>query len=144
VKGNQKYRILLVDDEPTILDSMAMVLESDGYEVATAKHGFDALEQLAIALPDLLISDLNMPEMSGFELLLIVRQRFPSIPLMAISGVYDSAGCPPEGVVADAFYAKGRHRPETLLRTVAELIRPGEVATPTRPCPPPLMQFVRD
>jgi CheY-like chemotaxis protein len=123
VHADQLYRILLVDDEPNILQSMAMVLKSDGYEVSTARHGTEALKQLEVSIPNLVISDLNMPEMSGFELLTIVRERFPAVPVIAISGVYDAGGHSPDGVVADAFYAKGRHRPDTLLRLVAELIR---------------------
>jgi|CZKL01.1.fsa_nt_gi CheY-like chemotaxis protein len=116
------YRILLVDDEPNILDSMAMVLRSTGYDVTTAKHGTEALRKLELGPPDLLISDLNMPEMSGFELLSQVRLRYPTVQLLAISGIYDAGGLAPEGVVADGFYAKGRNRPEKLLGTVAELI----------------------
>jgi CheY-like chemotaxis protein len=140
----QPYRILLVDDEPNILSSMSLVLQSDGYQVATARHGIDALKQLAVFTPDLVISDLNMPEMSGFEFLNLVRQRFPAIPLIAISGIYDSGGHSPDGVVADAFYAKGRHRPDTLLRTVAQLIQ-NRIPASSEPSPSPyLMHIVRD
>ena len=139
MKKDQKYRILLVDDDPMVLESMAMVLESDGYEVLTAKHGLDALVQLEHALPDIVISDLNMPEMSGFEFLPIVRKRFPMIPLLAISGICDSADRLPNGVIADAFYAKGRHRPERLLRTVADLIQSDAALPVVHPCSPSLM-----
>jgi len=114
---------LLVDDEPNILDSMAMVLRSSGYEVTTARHGLEALVQLESGTPDVLISDLNMPEMTGFELLSAVRRLYPSIRLLAISGIYDAGGQAPAGVVADGFYAKGWSRPEKLLGTIAELIR---------------------
>ncbi|HWR35053.1 MAG TPA: response regulator [Clostridia bacterium] len=118
-----KNQILVVDDEPTIRQSMTMLLGSAGYEVSTAEHGFDALLQLKKSIPDVILSDLNMPQMSGFEFLSIVRRRFPEIPVIAISGAYLSGDQVPGGVIADAFYSKGQHHPEELLRTVAELIR---------------------
>jgi hypothetical protein len=78
--------------------------------------------QLGKAVSDIIISDLNMPHMSGFEFLSVVRRRFPDIPVIAVSGAYDFGDQVPGGVIADAFYSKGRHHPEVLLRTVAELI----------------------
>ncbi len=118
-----KPRILVVDDEPSIRATMAMVLNASGYEVSTAEHGFDALLQLRSApAPDVIISDLNMPQMSGFEFLSVVRRRFSEIPVVAMSGAYESGDHVPGGVIADAFYAKGNNA-ESLLRTVAELVR---------------------
>jgi CheY-like chemotaxis protein len=112
-----------VDDEPGVRKTMAMVLNATGYDVTTAEDGFDALLQLRTAVPDVIISDLNMPQMSGFEFLSIVRRRFPEIAVIAISGAYSFGNHVPGGLIADAFYAKGNHSPADLLRTVAELIR---------------------
>jgi CheY-like chemotaxis protein len=123
MSNTAKQRILVVDDEPAIRESMAMFLTAAGYDVSTAEHGFDALLQLRSVTPDVIISDLNMPQMSGFEFLSVVRRRFPEIPVVAVSGAYGSGDLVPGGVIADAFYAKGQHYPEQLLRTVAELIR---------------------
>jgi hypothetical protein len=64
-----------------------------------------------------------MPQMSGFEFLSVLRRRFPEVLVIAVSGAYGSGDCVPGGVIADAFYAKGQHHPEELLRTVAELLR---------------------
>jgi CheY-like chemotaxis protein len=123
MSDTSKHRILLVDDEPSVRQCLAGLLSDAGYEVSTAQHGFDALLQLRRATPDVIISDLNMPEMSGFEFLSVVRRRFPEISVVAASGAYQSGDCVPGGVIADALYAKGQHHPEELLRTVAELIR---------------------
>jgi CheY-like chemotaxis protein len=118
-----KNRVLVVDDEREIRDVIAILLGNEGYKVSGAKDGFDALLQLRMAIPDLIISDLNMPHMSGFELLSVVRRRFPEIPVIAFSGAYHSGDKVPGGVLADAFFAKGED-PEALLRLVAEVLRP--------------------
>jgi hypothetical protein len=52
-----------------------------------------------------------------------VRRRFPKIPVIAMSGAYDAGEQVPGGIIADAFYSKGRHHPKELLRMVADLIR---------------------
>ncbi len=57
-------------------------------------------------MPDIMLSDLNMPCMSGFELLSVVRHRLPSIRVIAMSGAF-SGNEVPSGVAADAFYQKG-------------------------------------
>lgn len=116
-------RILVVDDEPSVRESLEMLLADVGYEVKTAIDGFDALLQLKTFVPDVIISDLNMPHMSGFELLSVLRRRFPEISVAAMSGAYDSGDLVQGGVIADAFYAKGLHHPSELLRMIAELIR---------------------
>jgi CheY-like chemotaxis protein len=123
VSKTVKNRILVVDDEASIRESMEMLLTAEGYKVRTATDGFDALLQLRIELSDLIVSDLNMPQMSGFELLSVIRRRYPEIPVIAVSGAYASSNGVPGGVIADAFYAKGQHHPQDLLRTVGELIR---------------------
>ena len=103
-----RYKILCVDDEPSVRESTSLVLESEGYEVVTAEDGVDALNKISACIPDLIISDLRMPVMSGFELLKIVREKFPQIPVIAISGQYVS-GDLPEGLHADLFLQKGGH-----------------------------------
>jgi CheY-like chemotaxis protein len=119
----QDYRILVVDDEPNIREGIAILLSAQGYNVSTAEHGFDALLQLRSTNPDLIVSDLNMPQMSGFELLSVLRRRFPEILVIAMSGAYESGHHVPGGVIADAFYAKGLHDPQNLVRVVAETIQ---------------------
>jgi CheY-like chemotaxis protein len=114
--------VLVVDDEAAVRKTVGMVLTTAGYEVSTAENGFDALLQLKRAGVGLVISDLNMPQMSGFELLSVLRRRFPDIMVIASSGAYETGDHIPGGIIADAFYAKGRQRPEELLRMVARLI----------------------
>jgi len=116
-----KYPILVVDDESSIRDSLELLLVSAGYDVSTAKDGFAALMQLKRRLPELIISDLNMPQMSGHEFLSVVRRRFPQIMTVAMSGDYQSDAVP-SGVIADAFFAKGQSS-TNLLATIAVTIQ---------------------
>src|SRR5579884_195038 len=118
-----KHRVLVVDDDATVRESLTMLLTAEGYEVNSAVNGFDALLQLKRSLPDVITSDLNMPQMSGFEFLSVVRRRFTHIPVIAISGAFDSPEAVPGGVIADGFYAKGQHEPQALLHMITELIR---------------------
>jgi CheY-like chemotaxis protein len=115
------YRVLVVDDEPPIRAVARAILESQGYEVLTAVDGVEGLHSLSKSLPDLIISDLNMPRMSGFEFLAVVRQRFPHIATIAMSGGY-STGEIPLGILADAFLQKGRYTVKELFEEVAKLL----------------------
>ena len=124
------YRILVVDDDETVLETTAAILKNAGYSVNTARDGFEALANLREGIPELLISDLHMPAMSGFELLGVVRKRFPSVIVVATSGQYTPASLP-EGVLADRFIPKGDMPPIELLEIVRELIADG----PSRPQP---------
>lgn len=120
--AKSKIRILVVEDDTSVRLTIAQLLSEQGYEVTTAGDGFDALLHLREELPHLIVSDLNMPQMSGFELLSVVRRRFPQILVVASSGAYDSSEIP-NGVVADAFYAKGEENSSRLLEIIANLIR---------------------
>jgi CheY-like chemotaxis protein len=120
-----KPEVLVVDDDSSIRESLALMLVSAGYDVSKAQDGFSALLQLRQTLPDLIVSDLNMPQMSGYELLSVVRRRFPQIVTVAMSG--DHRGdTVPSGVIADSFFAKGKS-PSSLLATIAGLIRTSEI-----------------
>jgi len=119
--ANFHYRLLLIDDEPLNRELLASSLSAAGYEVEVAKDGFAALAQMHGALPDLIISDLKMPNMSGFEFLSIARRRFPQIPTIAVSGEFH-APIEPLGVIADAFLSKPFSLDE-LEAKIAELLR---------------------
>jgi CheY-like chemotaxis protein len=81
--GQLSSRVLLVDDDPLIRKLISGYLVAAGYVVRTAVDGLDALGKLGAGLPDLIISDLVMPRMSGIELLDVVRIRFPQIPVIS-------------------------------------------------------------
>src|SRR5271157_3444435 len=77
--NGSKPQILVVDDEPSIRESLGMLLMSVGYDVAEAENGVSAVSQLSRTVPDLMVTDLNMPQMSGIELISHVRSRYPAL-----------------------------------------------------------------
>ena len=103
---NAKVKLLIVDDQPSIRMSLSQIFIASGKCVRSAVDGFSALSEIRQEAPEILLSDLNMPGMSGFELLSVVRRRFPAIQVIAMSGSFSGDGVP-LGVAADAFYEKG-------------------------------------
>jgi CheY-like chemotaxis protein len=73
------YRILLVDDEADLLDMLGDFLMENGYSVETARDGVEAMERLDREKFDLLLSDINMPRMRGFELLRRAKEKCPGM-----------------------------------------------------------------
>ena len=127
-KASSQGRVLVVDDEAANRELISDILADEGYDVVTAQDGLDALNQLAVPLPDVIISDLRMPRMSGVEFLAVVRRKYPDVPLIAISGEFEGNKVPP-GVPADAYLPKGSYTFEQLRTTITELIS----APPSKP-----------
>jgi CheY-like chemotaxis protein len=116
------YRMLIVDDDAVFCEIADELFSSLGYTVRCADDGFEALAMMKLALPDIIVCDLNLPKMSGFELLGIIRRRFPQIPVIAMSGEYMGTDLP-TGVIADAYLQKGgEHSPEVLVGKIRELL----------------------
>jgi two-component system nitrogen regulation response regulator NtrX len=78
--------ILIVDDEESILASLSSILRDEGYEVAVAKDGVEALRVYTMDPPDLMLLDIWMPEMDGMETLRRVRELVPAAQVMMMSG----------------------------------------------------------
>jgi two-component system KDP operon response regulator KdpE len=79
-----KTRVLIVDDEPQILRVMRASLSARGYDVATAPNGQGALAQIDLEMPDLIILDLMMPDLSGLEVCRLIRQS-SCVPIIVLS-----------------------------------------------------------
>ena len=78
--------ICVVDDEPSILNTLSSILEDEGYQVALAKNGEEALKVIQMEPPDVVILDIWMPELDGLEVLTRVRELFPSMMVIMMSG----------------------------------------------------------
>lgn len=79
-------KILVVDDEPNILRSLKGVLEDEGYEVVLAASGEEGLEELRKELADVVLLDIWLPGMDGLEVLQRIKEVYPALPVIIISG----------------------------------------------------------
>ena len=125
--------LVVADDNPVLVSVLSEIFRECGYSVRSASDGFSALAEIRKKIPDILVSDLCMPGMSGYELLSVVRRRFPSIRVIAMSGAY-SGGNTPEAIAADAFYAKGASSVAQLIQMVST-VRELEGQSPRPPAP---------
>jgi CheY-like chemotaxis protein len=130
----EETSLLIVDDDNKICILLSAILAKSGYWVRTAKDGFSALVEIRNEIPDILLSDLNMPGMSGFELLSVVRRRFPVIQGIAMSSMFSGDDLPP-GIVADAYYEKGTSI-RSLLQILEALTQPERIRAQRQPIPP--------
>jgi DNA-binding response OmpR family regulator len=91
----EEKKILVVDDDPDILDAVTWILESRGYQVVTARDGLDGLATLKSENPDMVILDLLMPKMDGFALFKELQNpnwsKYRNIPVLILSSVREEA-----------------------------------------------------
>jgi CheY-like chemotaxis protein len=99
-------RLLVIDDDATIREMLELVLASEGYEVITAAHGADALAQLNHINPHVILLDMKMPIMDGWEFLRQYRRRpGAKIPIIVLTAAQDDRRRAAD-VGADAYIAK--------------------------------------
>lgn len=79
-------RILVIDDDPLVRATLRALLEGEGYEVTIAVDGENGLEAFRRHTPDLVITDIVMPEVEGIETIRQMREIAPNLPILAISG----------------------------------------------------------
>ena len=116
--------IMVVDDSLTVRRISERLLTREGYQVSTAKDGVDAIQQMQDALPDLIIADVEMPRMDGFELTKQLRSdaRMKSIPIIVVtSRMAEKHRRHALDLGADAFFGKP-YDEEDLLARVTELL----------------------
>jgi chemosensory pili system protein ChpA (sensor histidine kinase/response regulator) len=116
--------VMVVDDSLTVRQFSGRLLKRAGYQVATAKDGVDALQQMQETLPDLMLLDIEMPRMDGFELTKIMRgdPRLAAIPIIIVtSRTADKHRAHALELGANGFFGKP-YAEDELLRSVAELL----------------------
>ncbi len=127
-------RILVVDDDPAVLESIGWLLKENGYDVARATSGEACLEQLAERTPDLMLLDILLPDTEGYLLLerLKADERWRDIPVLMLSSL------PPEDASVRALglgavdFIRKPFRPKELLARVQAHLRHGAVFRSTR------------
>ena len=129
--------VLLVDDDPSVRALLSRQLQKEGFETREAEDGIEGLVKLRNELPEVIISDLQMPRMSGFEFVSVVHRRFPCIRVIVLSGSIPNDV--PEGSEPDVWFEKGALNFAILLQTLRDLVRRThehpdlpQVATPIR------------
>lgn len=80
-----KKKVLIVDDEPDTLELIKLVLESGGFETVQAANGMDALAQIRRAIPDLVLLDIMMPDMDGWDVFRRIKEINPKIPIAILT-----------------------------------------------------------
>ena len=121
--------ILIADDERLIREGMADALRTAGYDVRLAKGGREAVEAVKQSCPSLVLLDVMMPGIDGFETCRQMRELNPELPILFLSA-YDAADNRIRGLRlgADDFLPKTMVQEEVLLRVTAVLRRAGAVA----------------
>jgi DNA-binding response OmpR family regulator len=126
------HKILVVDDDPDILEAISMILESQGYQVVTARDGVEGLASLKAEKPELMILDLLMPKMDGFAVCKELQDprwaRYKDIPILILTSVREEASRRryelETGLELDVDdYVEKPVSPDTLLERVGRLIK---------------------
>jgi len=117
-------RILIVEDEPSSREALSLLLESEGFEVVSASHGGEGLEELERTLPDLIITDYMMPFMNGLEMAKRVRAtpRLAGLRILLMSSI-DVPACRVDPTLYDSYLRKPCTI-DVLLETVRGLLSP--------------------
>ena len=125
---SRKTKILVVDDEPDIVRVVARIMESCDYDVVTAQDGFEALGAAQAEKPDVIILDLNLPGMNGFEVCHRLRttEATRAIPIVMMTAAYVSIDDARRGDAsgADEYVVKPFLR-EVLIHNVQRLLNRG-------------------
>jgi len=128
-------KILVVDDDPDILDAITMILESQGYQVVTARDGVEGLANLKAEKPDLMILDLLMPKMDGWAVCKELQDprwsKYRNIPILILTSVREEASRRryelETGLELDVDdYLEKPMAPNTLLDRVGKLLKKRE------------------
>ncbi len=117
-------RILLVDDDPAVRQTLAALLRASGQDVLEADGGATGLRLLEATSVDLVITDLGMPDVTGWDLARAAKARHPGLPIVLLTGWGDQVGAEaPADALVDRVLTKPVPR-QTVLAVIAELTGP--------------------
>lgn len=85
-QGKPRPKVLVVDDERVIADTLAIILNQQGYDAAAVYSGTSAVERAREVSPDLIISDVIMPDMNGIQAAINIRSFLPACKILLFSG----------------------------------------------------------
>lgn len=125
--------VLVVDDEPDIVEIMRLTLEHAGYRVATAANGAQALEVVTREKPDVMLLDVGMPEVDGWQVLDRLKSGgtdLSDVPVVMVTAWASEADRLRGGIEGAVHYVAKPFDPEKIVEVVGDLLRPG---APTEP-----------
>ncbi len=118
-----KARVLVIDDEAIVRVSCKRVLEPQGYEVEVTERGAEALRMLQERPFDVVVTDLLMPDMDGLEVLKKIKESWPEIPVIIITG-YGTVSTAVQAVKLGAYdVVEKPFTPETILQVVERALK---------------------
>lgn len=116
--------IIIIDDDPQVLRSLCFLLETEGYRVLTFGSAMELLEQPELPDNACLVVDYRMPIMNGIELLREMREKYPDVPALIITGYPDNSIEPRAGELGIGVIRKP-HLDDALLHGIRELLAEG-------------------
>ncbi|HKU22776.1 MAG TPA: response regulator [Terriglobales bacterium] len=128
------HRVLIVDDERRIADTSALILQGAGFQTAVAYDGAGGIDRCREFHPQLVLTDVVMPGMSGIEMAIAIRREFPQCAILLISG---------QAATADMLEAARREghsfellakpvHPTVLLKKVAQILKVSDALAATK------------
>jgi CheY-like chemotaxis protein len=124
--SERQYKILIVEDDQNLRITLTELLRMEGYAVITARDGDEGYMQALAHLPDLIVTDLNMPILDGVELARLIRRergKLSEVPIMALSANLNGYHLPERmnsGI--DRFVDKAQSDRDTLISTVKSML----------------------
>jgi DNA-binding response OmpR family regulator len=121
----RKIRVLVADDDHDLVLSLTTLLRAEGYEAFGVHHGGDVVETVADFAPDLLLLDIGLPKVSGFEIVRMLRERYGSARpvIVAITGRNQPADRKLVEMVGFDYHFTKPVEPKELLATLSSLVR---------------------
>lgn len=116
-------RVLVVDDEPIVLQSCRRVLEAEGWEMISASSVAEALSILESITPELLLVDVKMPVHDGMYLMRKVREKRPGIPIIVMSGYATSETIKEAEILGAAIFLPKPFTPDELADTLKSVAK---------------------
>jgi len=115
-------RILVVDDDPQILDMLKCLLEDEGYVVNTVANGNSAMALLTEQKPDLVLLDISLPDLNGYQVLSLIRER-SEVPVIMLTGILEVTSVRQSVNLGADDYVRKPFRPRELLARIKSKLR---------------------
>ena len=140
-----KIRIMLADDHPLFIEGLSMMLrrEPDFELCGLANNGREVLEMLPTTHPDLILLDINMPKMNGLETIKYIKQSYPNVKIVMLSGYFDDAIIKEAKAKGANGYLLKSSQKDELIQTI-KMVYSGAVFTTPQPDEPTHGEFLQN